>query len=216
MKSFKKFQYFKFFGRTFSGAAYPPSPKSCSIASKFGILIGLGSLPFATFFIYDRFAPLPEEFMNLNFPLSARFYIRRALFPANSIQETARFLDLAMQKVLSSGIGSASPESTALVLFLARQYLESAQPSISDLEAAYYALTFKPHVGEAVKEEIARLELSFKVADKLCSFYSSSGPHQNLEKVDFYSNKSIKLMENGPECIKARFENHPFKTKFHK
>lgn len=202
----KRFNQF----RLFSTAT--PTPKSSNL-SKFGLLLGFGSLPFASFFIYDRFAELPEELHNLNFPLPARFYIRRALCSANSIQDTARYLDLAMQKVLTAGIGSASPESTALVLYLSRLYLEAKEPSIPDLEAAHYALTFKPHVGEAVKEESDRINLSFKVAERLCTFYST-GPHQNIEKVQFYAKKSIDLMENGPNYLKSRFENHPLKVKF--
>lgn len=188
-------------------------PKKLTLVSKFGILIGVASLPVAGFVIYDRFAGLPLELQNLNFPLPARFYIRRALCPANSIQDTARFLDLAMQKVLLAGIGSASPESTALVLYLARLYLETeGDAHISDLEAAHYALTFKPHVGEAVKEELARIELSFKVAERLCQFYSTAG-HENSEKCQFYAKKSIELMENGPNYLKTKFENHPLKHK---
>ena len=186
---------------------------STSFTTKLGILIGAGSLPIAGFFLYDRFAPLPEELENLNFPFPARWHIRRALCPANSIQETAKQLDLAMQKVLNAGIGSASPESTALVLYLSRLYLDAKEPSIPDLEAAHYALTFKPHVGEAVKEEVARIELSFKVADRLCSFFSSNG-HENLEKIQFYAGKSVELMENGPNYLKSRFENHNLKSKF--
>lgn len=186
---------------------------STSFSGKLGILLGIGCLPFTGFFVYDRFSDLPEELKKLNFPFSARFYIRRALCPANSIQETARFLDLAMQKVLNSGIGSASPESTALVLYLSRLYLEAKDINLPDLEAAHYALTFKPHVGEAIKEELARLELSFKVADRLCSFYSSNA-HVNSEKVQFYANKSIGLMENGPNYLVSKFENCPLKLKF--
>lgn len=189
------------------------SPSKPSKLSKIGIFLGLSSLPFAGFVIYDRIAALPEELKNLSFPLPARFYIRRALCPANSIQETAKFLDLAMQSVLTAGIGSASPESTALVLYLARLYLDAKEPSIPDLEAAHYALTFKPHVGEAIKEEAARIELSFKVAQKLCSFYNSQN---NSEKAQFYAKKSIDLMENGPTYLKNRFENHPLKPEFQK
>lgn len=195
----------------FSTTEVPKS--STSLASKFGILIGVGSLPIAGFFLYDRFAALPEELENLNFPFPARFHIRRALCPANSIQETGKQLDLAMQKVLNSGIGSASPESTALVLYLSRLYLDAKEPSIPDLEAAHYALTFKPHVGEALKEEAARIELSFKVAERLCSFFSSNG-HENWEKIQFYAGKSVELMENGPNYLKSRFQNHQLKLKF--
>ena len=199
------------FRRTFS--TKESSKKSSSFITKLGILIGAGSLPIFGFFLYDRYAPLPEELQNLNFPFPARFHIRRALYPANSCQETARHLDLAMQKVLNAGIGSASPESTALVLYLSRLYLDAKEPSISDLEAAHYALTFKPHVGEAVKEEEARIELSFKVAERLCSFFASNG-HENWEKVQFYAGKSVDLMENGPSYLKRRFEDHQLKSKF--
>lgn len=187
--------------------------KSSSITTKLGILIGVSSLPIAGFFLYDKFAELPQELQNLNFPLLARYHIRRALCPANSLEETARQLDLAMQKVLNSGIGSASPESTALVLYLSKLYLDAKDPSIPDLEAAHYALTFKPHVGEAVKEESARIELSFKVADRLCTFFSSKG-HENLEKVQYFATKSIHLMDNGPSYLKNQFENHHLKSKF--
>jgi hypothetical protein len=190
-----------------------PNPSKSSFVSLFGIALGLVSLPVAGFVIYDRFAELPKEMKNLNFPLPARFYIRYALCPVNSIQTTAKYLDLAMQNVLASGIGSASPESTALVLYLARLYLEDNNSSISDLEAAHYALTFKPHVGEAVREELARIELSFPVAERLCSFYSSSG-HEDSENVSFYANKSLKIMNDGPEYVRSKFSNHPLKEYF--
>lgn len=196
--------------RTFS--TQNPPVKS-NFISKLGIALGLTSLPVVGFAIYDKFAVLPEELKNLNFPLPARFYIRRALCPANSIDETARYLDLAMQRVMAAGIGSASPESTALVLYLARLYLEAENGNVSDLEAAHYALTFKPHVGEAVREELARISLSFKVAERLCALYSSPG-HEDREKVRFYANKSLELMENGPNYLKSHFENHPLLPKF--
>lgn len=179
-----------------------------NLISKFGILIGMISLPIASFYIYDRLAAIPPELQNLHFPLPARFYIRLALFPTNSIQETAKYLDLALKNVLSAGIGSASPESTGLVIFLSKLYLDAKESSIPDLEAAHYALTFKPHVGEALKEEIARVDFSFKVADRLCSFYSSTG-HENLEKVHFYSKKSLELME-----AVSSLRDHPLKQKF--
>jgi hypothetical protein len=194
-------------------------PKS-SFSSKLGILIGLAGLPVASFFIYDRFAALPNELNDKKFPLLARFYIRRALCPVNSIEETARCLDLAMQRVLASGLGSASPESTALVLFLARLYLEASESnnnnsSIPDLEAAFHALTFKPHVGEAIKEELARLELSFKVAQRLCSFYSSKS-HCNPEKVHFYAGRSLEFMDSGPSYLKTKFSDHELRKEFQK
>lgn len=186
-----------------------------SFVSKLGIVIGLGTLPIAGFFVFDRFAPLPAELQNLKFNLPARFYIRRALCFSSSISDKAKFLDLAMQKVLASGVGSASPESTALVLYLARLYLEAPNTNMSDLEAAHFALIFKPHVGEAVKEEKARLELSLKVADRLCAFYSSP-PHTDTEKVHHYASKSLEFIDNGPAYLHSAFANHPLKESFKK
>lgn len=182
-----------------------------SLVSKVGLLLGLAGLPVFSFVVYDRFAELPLEFKGLNFPLFARFYIRRALCPATSLAEEARYLDLAMQKVFNSGLGSASPESTALVLYLARQYLEAEQPSVPDLEAAYSALTFKPHVGEAIKEERARLELSFKICERLCQIYKSE---KQPEKARLLAEKALNFMNNGPSYLKDGFANHPLRSVF--
>lgn len=160
---------------------------------------------------YDRFAPLPEELSGLKFPFTARFYIRRALCPAVDVEESARLLDLAMQSVLASGLGSASPESTALVLYLSRRYLEQSTPNVPQLEAAYYALTFKPHVGEAVREEKARLMKSFEVAHRLCQLFTASGEQ---EKVKYYADKSLEFLDHGPQYLAASFANHPLRREF--
>lgn len=189
------------------------TPKKSSIASKIGIVLGVSGLGVLGFVTYDRFAELPEEFRGLNFPFLSRWYIRRALCPVTKLEETARLLDLAMQNVLNSGLGSASPESTALVLYLTRRYMKEPNPSIADLEAAYQALTYKPHVGEAVREERARLMKSFEVAHLLCKFYSQ-GPHADPGKVRHYASRSLEFIDNGPKYLIKSFENHPLRSDF--
>ncbi len=189
-----------------------PVPKKSSLVSKFGILLGISGLGVLGFATYDRFAELPEELQGLNFPLTARWYIRRALCPATNLNENARLLDLAMQSVLNSGLGSASPESTALALYLTRKYMEQPTPSSPDLEAAYVALTYKPHVGEAIKEEKARLLKSFEVANRLCELFAERGEH---EKVQYYANKSLEFLDHGPKYLSQAFEKHPLRPVFH-
>lgn len=190
-----------------------PAQKKSTFVSKLGIVLGITGLGILGLATYDRFAALPEELQGLNFPLPSRWYIRRALCPANEVEETARLLDLAMQNVLNSGLGSASPESTALVLYLTRRYMEEPTPSLPDLEAAYIALTFKPHVGEAIKEEKARLLKSFEVAHRLCQVYSEQGNH---EKVHYFAARSIDLLDNCPPYLVSTFSSHPLRAEFMK
>ena len=156
---------------------------------------------------------LPADLDNLHYPLLARFYIRRGLYRwkrenlGKYLPDLAKDLDSAMQVVLNSGLGSASPESTALVIFLSRCYLEAAEPSLPDLEAAYVALTFKPHVGEGVKEERKRLEMSFEIANRLCQLYASSNP----QKVRMYAESALVTLEHGPVYLQSSWGNHPLK-----
>ena len=186
------------------------SAKKGSLISKFGIVLGISGLGVLGFVAYDRFAELPKELQGLSFPFTARWYIRRALLDSK-LSETARLLDLAMQSVLNSGLGSASPESTALVLYLAQRYLDEPEPSLPDLEAAHFALTYKPHVGEAVKEEKARLMKSFEVAHRLCELFSKQN---EKEKVQFYAHKSLDILDHGPKYLSSSFENHPLRPVF--
>lgn len=188
---------------------------SRSWLTRLGIVVGMASLPVTGFLIYDRMAELPEELRGLNFPFTARFAIRRALCRTASLDDTARHLDTAMQRVLSSGLGSASPESTALVLYLARRYLEAADPRLMDLEAAHLALTYKPHVGESIREERARLELSFRVAERLCRLYEAE-PHRNLAKVHFFASKSLEFLNHGPSYLQSAWTSHPLRSQFTK
>jgi hypothetical protein len=194
-----------------SSSTTAASSQKLSIFSKVGILLGISGLGVLGCATYDRLAALPKELEGLNFPLSARWYIRRALCPASKLNESARLLDLAMQSVLNSGLGSASPEATALVLYLTQRYLEQPTPSLPDLEAAHHALTFKPHIGEAVKEEKARLLKSFEVAHRLCELFVQQG---DREKVRFYAEKSLRFLDHGPKYLSSSFENHPLREVF--
>jgi hypothetical protein len=191
---------------------------SLSSFSKLGIFVGTASLPITAFMLYDKLAELPPEFLNLQLPLRARFHVRRALWSWNErsgegIDELARQLDLALQAVLNSGLGAASPESTALVLFLSRCYLEAPKTAPSDLEASHAALIFKPHVGESIREERSRLSLSFLVADRLCKIYASP-QCSDPDKVRYYASKSLQLLDGGPSYLRAEWTDHPLRSVF--
>lgn len=109
--------------------------------------LGLVLLPFSCLSVYDRFASLPEPLNQTHFPLISRFYIRKALWNGSDMESVAKSLDSALWGVLAAGYGAASPQATALVVYLSRRYLADPNTQPTQLEDAMIALMHKPHVG---------------------------------------------------------------------
>jgi hypothetical protein len=76
--------------------------------------------------------------------------------------------------------------------------------------ASHAALTHKPHVGEGVKEEQARLEMAFKVAEKLCDLFRESDP----VRAKGYAEHSIATMTKAPPYLRDLWKEHYLMTKF--
>jgi hypothetical protein len=129
---------------------------------------------------------------------------------SDELTNKAYYLDQAMRAVLNSGYGAASPQSTALVLYLSQLYLDAPTPEIGNLMASHAALTHKPHVGEGVKEERARLEMSFTVANRLCDLLAEVDPDAARE----YATKSLNTMERAPPFLGNSIRNHPLRDRF--
>lgn len=173
-----------------------------------GSALGLCCLPIAAFGIYERLNPLTPP-LNVSFPLTARYYVRRALW-SGPLEQKAYYLDKAMQRVLSAGLGAASPQSTALVVYLSQLYLEERPPQLEHLRASYVALSHKPHIGEGVAEERSRLEMSFRVADKLMEILKPIDLHAARE----YAASSLMKIEKAPPFLGPTIKNHPLADKF--
>lgn len=174
--------------------------------ARLGAVFGFFSMPVAAYGIYDRSNPFPSPLDQCDYPLMARYYIRKALWTEN-ISDKAYNLDWAMQKVLAAGYGPASPQSTALVMYLSQLYLDERPLKLENLTASYAALTHKPHVGEGVKEERARLELSFQVAATLCSLLAKSNPEGAAE----FAKRALATMDKAPPFLSKNWKNHPLR-----
>lgn len=163
-------------------------------ARKFGLLIGSVVLPLTCLNLLDRLAELPEPLNQTRFPLLARFYIRKALLlHPNDIDAASKDLDDALWAVMWAGCGAASPQATALLVYLAKRYLDDSATSPARLEAALTSLLHKPHVGkephtltsvqlsvgEALADEKLRLEMSLQILRRLVP--SSRDPRQLIE-----------------------------------
>jgi hypothetical protein len=109
--------------------------------------LGVLFLPISCLSVYDRFASLPEPLNQTHFPLISRFYIRKALWNGSDLEAVAKSLDAALWGVLAAGYGAASPQATALVVYLSRRYLADPNTQPTQLEDAMTALLHKPHVG---------------------------------------------------------------------
>lgn len=117
-------------------------------ARKFAFLMTALVLPLSCLSLYDRLAPLPDQLRPHRFPLLARIYIRKALlFGSKDTEALAKDLDNALWAVLQAGLGAASPQATALLVYLSQRYVEDPLVPTEKLEAALNALTHKPHVG---------------------------------------------------------------------
>ena len=177
---------------------------------RLGTILGALCVPLAAYSLYERWAPLPFD-SNLRFPLLAKYYIRRALW-AGSLDQKAFYLDQAMRRVLAAGLGAASPQSTALVIYLSQLYLEQQpHPDPASLRASHAALVHKPHIGEGAAEERARLEMSFKVADRLCDLLREAGDPSGAAE---YAEKALSILERAPPYLRRHWVNHPLRPKF--
>lgn len=174
--------------------------------AKLGLFVGLFCTPLAVWSAYEQFNPLPAPFFNTHYPLMAKYYIRRALL-ADPIESKAFYLDQAMQTVLSSGLGAASPQSTNLVIYLSKLYLENVPNNIENLQASFVALTHKPHVGEGVIEEKARLLMAMKIADRLIEIIPDEMEKRNLAQ------KIQRILDKSPNYLKSIWETHPIRSK---
>ncbi len=135
---------------------------------RFAWLVGAFVFPLSCLSLYDRLAALPEPLNRHRYPFLARIFIRKALlFHSNNVDAMAKDLDSALWAVMNAGLGAASPQSTALVIFISKQFLKEGDPK--KLEEALAALTHKPHVGEALEDEKARLEMGLDVVQHLCT-----------------------------------------------
>lgn len=164
---------------------YQKQSKQRLRARRFAWLMTWMVLPISCISLYDRLAPLPEPLDRHPFPLLARIYIRKALLmnKEGDVDGLAKDLDSALGAVLSAGLGAASPQATALLVFLSQRYLEDSKTPSSRLEEALAALLHKPHVGESLEDEQARLEMGMKVLGRLHGMYND---HRAGELLDRY------------------------------
>lgn len=175
-----------------------------------GIVLGALAAPVAAWRLYERHAPLPPPLGGTPFPLLARLHIRRAMW-AGSVAERTRHLDGAMRRVLASGLGAASPQATALLVYLSQLYCEQREPDVRDLAASFAALSHKPHVGEGVREERARLEMSLCVAARLCDVLQ----HRDPARCAAYAQRALDAMQHAPPHIGGgAWADHPLKARF--
>ncbi len=107
-----------------------------------------------------------------SYPLRARYYLVRAVLAAPAIGLQMAFLERAMRAVLERGLGAISPQATAIVVYAAA--LACAARDVPRLVQSFEALTQKPHIGEGIAEERARLMASLNVADCILSLPPSS------------------------------------------
>lgn len=168
-------------------------------ARKFTFILGTIVLPLSILSVYDRLAQLPDPLHKNKFPLLARFYIRKALLThkTDDTDGIARDLDSALAAVLSSGLGAASPQATSLIIYATKRYLENPNTSLERFEQALAALLKKPHVGEALDEELARLEMGIDVARRLYAEYPK-------EKGDSLVDTCRATIQRSPPTISRR------------
>lgn len=179
-------------------------------ATRIGLFIGTACAPFAAWRIYERISPLPAPLSAVRFPLAARYHIHRALW-SSELETKGYHLDQAMRRVLAAGLGAASPQSTALVVYLSQLYLEAEPLDLDSLRASFAALTHKPHVGEGIAEERQRLEMAFKVADKLCKGLVERGGKQ--EAMD-YATRVLTILDKAPPFLKNNWTDYPLRRNF--
>lgn len=175
--------------------------------TRWGLWVMLGgAIPWATWHVYEYFHPLPAPLNECHYPLRARWYIHQALWNSSSLPRQAYRLDQALRVILQGGYGAASPQATNLVIYLSQQYLNQESPRAEDLSASFKALVHKPHVGEGVAEERARLEMAFKVAARLIQTLSIEDQHEIAQRV-------ITIMDKAPYYL-GNWKNHPLRSTF--
>lgn len=155
-------------------------------ARRFVFLISSVVFPLSCLSLYDRISGYPEPLGRHRFPLIARLYIRKSMLlrKPDDLEGIAKDLDSALGSVLTSGLGAASPQATALVIYLSQLYLKSSDTPNSRLEEALAALLHKPHVGESLDDEKARLRMGFEVLKRLHSVYSADRAAELLDRYE--------------------------------
>jgi hypothetical protein len=176
---------------------------------RWGAIFGILGIPWLSIAAYEHFVPLPDAIATCPYPVLARYFIRRSLWCEN-IEDAAYYLDQAMRAVLRLGYGAASPQATGLAVYLSELYLQQEPPSKAHLLASFAALTHKPHIGEAVSEERSRLEMSFKVADRLLDIIPWDAHEQRHE----IARKVLMTMEKAPKYLSKGWQDHPLKGRF--
>lgn len=166
--------------------AYQKQSKQRMRARRFAWLMTWIVAPVSCLSLYDRLAPLPEPLSKHSFPLMARVYIRKALLlnREHDVEGLAKDMDAALAAVLSAGLGAASPQATALLIYLSDRYLQEQQTPSNRLEEALVALMHKPHVGEALEDEQARLEMGMKVLGRLHGMYQGQKARDLLDRYE--------------------------------
>lgn len=66
-------------------------------------------------------------------------------------------------------------------------------------------------IGEAVREERNRLEMAFKVADRICQRLLSE---KKISEAKSLATKTLHLIEKCPPYLERHFRENPLKSKF--
>ena len=175
--------------------------------SKIGIALGTLSLPIATWSMYERINALPQPLGQMHYPVIARIYLRLALRSGLTLEQKAHYLERAMRSLLNKGYGAISPQYTNLIIFLSQLYMDQDPPSVNNLMASFQSLTHKPHVGEGVAEERARLEMAFKVAGRLVDILPEDASRREIAQ------KVLIIMKKSPPYL-GTWKNVPDRSKF--
>jgi len=202
--------------RSFSSAdnllkGFQQTSKQRMRARKFAWLATTVLLPLSCLSLYARLSALPPPLDNHSFPLMARLHIYKAMLILKSksdVEGVARELDAALEAVMAAGLGAASPQATALLVYLTQLYVSDSQSTPRKLEEALTALLHKPHVGEALAEEETRLKAGLQVVQRLHSMHS--GTPRAEELLQRYESTIMRCPPNLSMRLQHHF--HAFKT----
>lgn len=167
--------------------------------------------PITAYVIYDFSTPLPAPFNSNDYPFLARFWIRKALQWDSTEWQRLKDIEHARSVVISTNpSGHVSPQATHLLVYASLRKL-SLHPTIPELLQIYHTLTKKPHVGEGMTEERARLEASFEVSKQLCQMYLE---HGQVEGAREQAERCLEMMNKGAPYLTKRWSEHPLKHTF--
>lgn len=175
-----------------------------------GLALGLLSTPVFALRVYESIHPFPSPLHKEHYPLLARLCIHRALLAA-SIDAKSAHLTEAWSRVVSSGLGAASPQATSLLVYLSEVLLDCEPADTSRMHACFEALAAKPHVGEAVREERARKSAALKVASRLCDEYVARNDRGSSGVM---AERALELMSKGPLYVTGAIDNGHLRSKF--